>query len=154
RATLYLNFAGDYNASWGSYSNITMPAYDTDGDPTTFSATELSNIQQIWQRVAELYAPFNINVTTVDPGSYADGVALKIDIGGDSGWTSMLMGGISYVGSFSSAAAPNISFVFPAQLGNGAPVPTADAAAHEAGHEFGLQHQALWTGSTLTNDYY
>jgi hypothetical protein len=154
KATLYLNFVGDFTASWGSYSNITTPAYDIDSDPTTFSATELSNIQQIWQRVAERYAPFNINVTTVDPGSYPDGVALKVDIGGDCGWTGVLCGGISYVGSFTSPYSPNISFVFPAELGNGTPSYVGDAASHEAGHAFGLQHQAQWSGSTLTTDYY
>jgi hypothetical protein len=154
KATIYLNFGGDFTASWGSYSNITTPAYDTDGDPTTFSATELSNIQQIWQRVAERYAPFNINVTTVDPGSYADGVAMKIDIGGASDWTGVLCGGISFVGSFTDPHCPNISFVFPGELGNGTPSYVGDAAAHEAGHEFGLQHQATWTGTTLTTDYY
>jgi hypothetical protein len=154
KATLYLNFAGDFTASWGSYSNITTPGYNIDGDPTTYSATELSNIQQIWQRVAERYAPFNINVTTVDPGSFPDGVALKVDIGGDSGWTGVLCGGISYVGSFASPYSPNISFVFPAELGNGTPSYVGDAASHEAGHAFGLQHQAQWSGSTLTTDYY
>ena len=154
KATIYLNFGGDFTASWGSSSNITTPAYDTDGYPTTFSATELSNIQQIWQRVAELYDPFNVNVTTVAPTTMVKGVDMQIDIGGDSGWTGMLAGGISYVGSFTNPNLPSLSFVFPAELGNGTPSYVGDAAAHEAGHEFGLQHQATWSGATLTTDYY
>src|SRR5262245_49479218 len=34
KATLYLDFTGDTESQWGSYTNITTPAYDTDGDPT------------------------------------------------------------------------------------------------------------------------
>src|SRR5438093_13702680 len=62
-ATLYLDFNGHMQSSWGSFSNITSPAYDRDGDPTTFSATELTSINEIWTRVAEDFAPFNLNVT-------------------------------------------------------------------------------------------
>src|SRR5262249_30874645 len=82
KATLYLDFGGDFESQWGSWTNFSTPAFDTDGDPTTFSQSELNAIYDMWQAVAEDYAPFNINVTTVDPGSYADGVALKVVIGG------------------------------------------------------------------------
>ena len=67
-ATLYLDFNGDFTPSFGPYSNITTPAYDIDGNTSSFSTQELSNIQHIWSGVAEKYSPFNINVTTVDPG--------------------------------------------------------------------------------------
>src|SRR5262245_18813076 len=39
-AALYLNFVGDFVPQWAGYSNITIPAYDQDGDPTTFSDGE------------------------------------------------------------------------------------------------------------------
>src|SRR6478735_6380478 len=58
-ATIYLDFDGHTQASWGAFSNITSPAYDRDGDATTFSATELTSINDIWTRVAEDFAPFN-----------------------------------------------------------------------------------------------
>ena len=45
-----------------------MPAYSKDGDPA-FSAAELDAVQEVWARVAEDYAPFNIDVTTEDPGT-------------------------------------------------------------------------------------
>src|SRR5262249_28872900 len=31
-ATLYLNFGGDFVTNWLGYNNITIPAFDTDGD--------------------------------------------------------------------------------------------------------------------------
>src|SRR5438874_6455891 len=70
RANLYLDFNGHFDGTWGTYSNIDTPAYDIDGNPSVFSAAEQSNIYQIWQAVAEDYAPFNVNVTTVDPGNF------------------------------------------------------------------------------------
>lgn len=57
--------------NWRGWFVPATPAYDIDGDLTTFSAQELSNIQQIWAAVAEAYSPFN--VTTVDPGNWPGG---------------------------------------------------------------------------------
>src|SRR5215831_8994440 len=155
KASIYLNFTGDFTASWGSFSNITTPAYDIDGDPTTFSQTELNNITQIWQYVAEDYAPFNINVTTVQPGNMGHGFTQKVDIGGNGAWLGALAGGVSYIGSFANSAAPNISFVFPDNLGTGFPKYVADASSHEAGHSFGLYHQSQYNSSgQLIAEYY
>jgi hypothetical protein len=151
-ATLYLDFDGHYQAIWGSYSNITTAAYTIDSDATTFSTQELANIQQIWAAVAEDYAPFKINVTTVEPASFANGVALRVVVGGNGSWTGGTYGGVSYVGSFTSSS-DNVSFVFPANLGNGAPRYTADASSHEAGHAFGLNHQSKYSGTTLVESY-
>ena len=91
-ASLYLDFNGHFESVWGSYTNVTTPVYDVDGDRTTFSDLELANIRDIWTTVAEDYAPFNINVTTVEPSvlaagvpiSAANGVALRVAIGGTS----------------------------------------------------------------------
>lgn len=150
---LFLDFNGDFTSSWGSYSNITTPVYDTDGDPTTFSSGELLNIQQVWAQVAEDYAPFNINVTTVEPASFANGVGLRIDIGGNGSWAGGTYGGISYVGSFTNSIA-NVAFVFPNNLGAGAPRYVGEASSHEAGHAFGLNHQSTYDSSgAKTNEY-
>ena len=75
-ASLYLDFNGHFEPVWGSYTNITTPVYDIDGDPTTFSDAELANIRAVWETVAEDYAPFNINVTTVEPSVLAPGVPI------------------------------------------------------------------------------
>lgn len=145
-ATLYLDFNGDYESSWGSYSNINTPAYDQDGDPSTFSNAEVASITQIWRYVAEDYAPFNVNVTTVEPPSFNNGEALRVVIGGNGSWTGGTYGGVSYVDSFTNSLS-NVSFVFPANLGNGNPKYTGDASSHEAGHAFGLQHQSKYDSS-------
>ncbi len=156
-ATVYLNFAGDSLSSWLGYTNVVTPVFDTNGDPTTFSSGELTAIYQIWQDVAEDYAPFNINVTTIDPrtqAGYTGGVT-QIDIGGNGSWTGGTYGGIGQVGGFgnSSASNPVRGFVFPVNLGNGNPRYVGDASSHESGHTLGLQHQSLYSGTTKTAEY-
>src|SRR5262249_9697043 len=66
-AKLYLDFDGHFEATWGSWTNATTPAFDQDGDRSTFSDSEIASITEIWTRVSEDYAPFNVDVTTVDP---------------------------------------------------------------------------------------
>jgi hypothetical protein len=151
-ASLYLDFDGHYEASWGAYSNITQPAFDQDGDPTTFSDGELATIQTIWRYVAEDYSPFKVNVTTVQPASFANGVALRVSIGGDGSWIGPY-GGVAYVDSFTNSIS-NVVFVFPKNLANGNAKYTGEASAHESGHGFGLQHQSLYSGTTKVDEYY
>src|ERR1041384_8201925 len=71
-ATLYLDFDGNVERQWGSHTSVVTPPYDTDGNKTSFSATEVAAIREIWTRLAEDYAPFNLNVTTVPPAVIAD----------------------------------------------------------------------------------
>jgi hypothetical protein len=154
KASIWLNFAGDFQAQWGSYTNITTPAFDEDGNPSSFSSSELQSIQEIWQVVAEDYAPFNINVTTVKPANMGHGFTQQVDIGGTGAWSGGTYGGITYVGSFSSPDLPNISYVFSANLDNGNPIDTGDAISHEVGHSMGLNHQRVFNANgTLANEY-
>ncbi|MGE5611845.1 MAG: fibronectin type III domain-containing protein [Bacillota bacterium] len=153
KAQLYLDFDGEADSTWGDYSVSATPAYDRDGDATTFSSSELADIEEIWARVAEKYSPFNINVTTVNPGALTDRVALRVVIGGDGAWSDMLAGGIGYVGSFYNDS-PNTVYVFSDNLGTGEPKYIAEAAAHEAGHGFGLEHQSSYgTYGQLLEEY-
>ncbi len=152
-ASLYLNFAGDSTPLYGNYRNIITPAFDQDGDPTTFSDAELAAIQKIWSYVAEDYAPFNINVTTVPPANMAHGVTEKVDIGGTGAWTGGESGGLCYVNDFTVASVPNIAFVFSQNLAGGNPRYTGDAASHESGHGFGLNHQSQYSGTTMIAEY-
>ena len=64
-ASLYLDFDGNVERQWGNHANVVTPAYDSDNNPAAFGEAELAAIREIWARVAEDYAPFNINVTTV-----------------------------------------------------------------------------------------
>ena len=152
-AKIYLDFDGYSAMTWGSYSVTTTPAYSIDTDPNSFSTTELANIQEIWQRVSEKYSPFNVDVTTQDPGNTNNLQTVVAVIGGGGGWLGSLAGGVAYVGSFSNSA-PNQAWIFPDNLGAGFPKYVGEATAHEVGHAFGLYHQSLYSGTTLVQDYY
>jgi hypothetical protein len=149
-ATLYLDFDGDARGAqtWDTYTPGNTPAYDVDGTAGSYSTQELSNIDEIWSRVAEKYSPFNINVTTVDPLIYNNSQATRVVVGGDGAWTNESAGGISNYFSFTNAE-ENLAFVFSQNLRQtpavpGDPKKVAEAIAHEAGHGFGLYHQSIW----------
>ena len=122
---------------------IISTPFDRDGNPSSLSAAEVAEIEAVWQIVAEDYAPFNVDVTTEDPGDLAlrysgtgdSEYGVRIVISPTDEWVGNKFGGVAYVGSFRS----NIpAFVFSGNLGNFKSV--GDASSHEAGHALGLAH--------------
>src|SRR5687767_8676867 len=81
-AKLFLDFDGDVTSTWGQFAPGTTSAYDQDGLATSFSTGELASIQEIWSRVAEKYSPFNIDITTIDPGNLNNLQTAKVVFGG------------------------------------------------------------------------
>lgn len=150
---VYLDFVGAAATNWGSYSVPATPAYDTDGDATSFSSGEISQIQEVWSRVAEKYSPFNVDVTTVDPHTYPFNSVVRIVIGGDGAWAGGVYGGYSYVDGFTGTTS-NTGWVFAKNLGKGLPAYVGEATAHEAGHNFGLYHQSTYDSSGNKIDEY
>ncbi len=160
-AAIYLDFDGHFEPTWLSYTNITTPAYDSDGDPTAFGDLDEANIRAIWARAAEDFAPFNIDVTTVEPAVLAPGVpsanankkALRVAIGGNSAdWYGNGYGGVGAYNSFTNATA-NVCFVFTNGNGNRATW-VGDTASHEAGHSFGLRHQSSYDANGVETSEY
>ena len=157
---IYLDFDGHvttgmhWNSSYNNGEDIVTPPYSTDGNVSSFSTTELQNIQHMWQRVAEDFAPFDVDVTTQDPG--VEGLrrtsttdvyyGIRVCIGGSSTEWYGSAGGVAGLSSFRSGL-DSPCFVFPAQLGNGNKKYVADAISHEVGHTLGLHHDGV-TGGT------
>lgn len=162
-ATLFLDFDGVTYGNWSGAAVGASPAYTADADASSWTAQELSNIASIWRRVAEKYSPFNINVTTVDPGHYTAGQVARVVIGGNGSWLGANPGGgVAAVGGFKMGGDGTTSWVFSANFGNSSTTTAntnwntavGEAAAHEAGHMFGLLHQSRYdTSGNLVTIY-
>ncbi len=150
--TIYLDFNSHttsgtwWNSSFNGGTAFTTPAFSVDGT-AAFSDAELERIQLIWQRVTEDFAPFNVNVTTQDPGTAAivksgSGDAnwgVRVVVGGSySDWFGDSAGGVAYLNTFGSSLDMGV-FVFSNNLSNGEKS-TAEAISHEVGHALGLSH--------------
>ena len=73
---IYLDFDG-HMIMWRG-EEFYYDAWNMEGDDTSFSDTERTIIQLTWQSVAEDFLPFDLNVTTEDPG-----VEALMNTGGD-----------------------------------------------------------------------
>ena len=149
-AKIFLDFNGHTTSGtyWNTYynggANIVTPAYSIDADTATFSTTEIANIEQIWKRVAEDYAPFNVDVTTIDPGNLNSTYNTRAVIGGSwDQWYGSPAGGVAWLTSWQWNNDTPV-FVFEENLANGDPKSTAEAVSHEVGHSLGLNHQSTY----------
>lgn len=165
--TIYLDFDGGTASAtaWHvSYpaTPTTQPAWDLDGNPAVFNDAERTAIQTVWAAVAEDYAPFDVDVTTADPGA----AGIFRSSAADTAFGSHVLitpsaaahdaicggcGGVAYINVFDTvngngngAAGDGYGYmqpawVFPQQLGN-SPKNIAEAVSHEVGHNFGLRH--------------
>src|SRR5688500_10264829 len=86
--SIYLDFNGHFQATWNrtdsgqQYTNVSAGAFNIDNTAGISDAEALA-IRKIWETVADDYAPFNVNVTTVVPASFANGVAVRVVMAGD-----------------------------------------------------------------------
>ena len=157
---IFLDFDGHVitGTDWNNTSGVTTytaQPFSTDTDYANYLDTEQAIIKRVWQRVAEDYAPFDVNVTTKAPATFnTRTIRCVITRNTDAAGVAMPSsgaGGVAYVGVFatSSMAYYSPAFVYHNNLSNNESY-IAEAAAHECGHNLGLSHD----GTTAPADYY
>lgn len=124
--------------------------------PIVCGAAGLNNqqITEIFNRVAEDYRPFNLNITTDSTKFLAAPVnrRMRVVITVSSSWYGSA-GGVAYTGSFTWGD-DTPCFVFSALLGYNVKY-VSEATAHEAGHTLGMYHQAYYDANCAKiTDYY
>lgn len=163
RRLIYLDFDGHllsgtaWNASRSNGADIVCPQWDIDGNPAAFGDGERTAIQQIWQRVAEDFLPFDVDVTTEYPGEAAitrsstadEAYGMRVLVSPISSYFGNY-GGFAYIGAFDDVGDYyKPALVFPEKLAHGEKY-IGEACAHETGHTVGLSHD----GTTNGVEYY
>jgi PKD repeat protein len=162
--TIYLDFDGHTatGTAWSTATPIVAPAFDLGGDVAVFDNNELTSIISIWNRVAEDYIEFDVDITTEQPTldallrtNSADttyGTRVVITKSGTVSCSGC--GGIAYTGVISNVNNNTYqpAWVFQQALANNEKY-IAEAISHEAGHTIGLFHDGQKVGTT-TNAYY
>lgn len=140
-ATIFLDFDGHYvqGTVWNGGNPINCaPANMTD-----------AQITEAFYRVAEDYRPFFVNVTT-DSTVFRNAplnMRIRVIVTATNGWYPGV-GGVAYVGSFSSGD-DTPCFVFSEALGN-SPKMVGECCSHESGHTIGLSHQSKYASDCTT----
>ncbi len=134
-ATIFIDFDGHtlIGSSWNNGNRLDCaPALLNDAQKT-----------EIFNRVAEDYRPFNVNITT-DSTVFLSAPLnrrMRVIVTPTSSW-SPGVGGIAYIGSFVWGD-DTPAFVFSDRLNN-SPKYIGECVTHESGHTVGLAHQSAW----------
>lgn len=151
---VYLDFNGHTfsNTAWGAGTFVAV-AFSTDTDRANFSDSERTAIINIWHRVAEDLAPFDIDVTTEEPASF-NSTTGRVIITEDTDANGVAMpsaggGGVAYVNVFGASNYHTYyspAIVYADNLGPNVDTYIAEASSHEFGHNLGLSHDGTTAG--------
>ncbi len=150
--SVFVDFGGGVisDTAWNTTAGIAAwnaRPYDLDNKPGSYNAIEIAAMAEIWQRISEDFAPFNVDVTTEAPASASAGtVRIMITRSVDDNKQSLpepASGSVAYMNitGFSLAGYYSPALVYYNNLPS--PASIAEASSHAAGHLYGLSHDSL-----------
>lgn len=162
---IYLDFNGHtvtgmaWNTAAGAPAAFVCLPFDKDGNASTFSPAEQATIVNIWERVAEDFRAFDVNVTTEEPTAFTNTTARALitadsDANGVANPSSASASGVAYVGVFGRsnyASSYAVSFAYHTGLSDGY---LAVVISHELGHNMGLSHDGTLNADGSKKDEY
>ena len=155
--TIFIDFDGAVisDTAWNNDTGVKAwdaRPYDTDKKPKSFSASEVSAMADIWRRIAEDYAPFEVDVTTEDPGRAKPDTAWVLvthsEHRGKQPLPAADSSSVAYMNVFGFS---HTSYYSPAMVyynNLDAPDVIAGAASHNVGHMLGLSHDTPSTSAS------
>ncbi len=155
--TIFVDFDGARisGKAWNNQARVTSwdaKPYDTDGKPKSFDASEISSMAEIWERISEDFAPFDVDVTTEDPVTYGQNVVWVLVTDSEPRSKQPLpspeAGSATYMNTFGFSHTAYFSPTFIYHNNLGATGFIAEASSHSIGHIMGLSHDTtLGTGT-------
>lgn len=159
---IYMDFDGHTvtGTNWNTAANggnpFTMLSWSMDATRTAFTTVELDKIIVLWRMVAEDFMPFDVDVTTEDPGA----AAFIYSGAGDTNWGMRALcgppptvsnaaffagiGGVAFLNSFKSNVDVTC-FVFNGDSSGTPESSLPTTVSHEVGHTLGLSHDGTAT---------
>lgn len=147
KKVIYLDFDGQVVSGTGWNGGQAVNAM-----PSTKSAVEITTI---FQRIAEDYRPFDVNITTdsLRFNAATPNTRIRVIFTPTSNWYGSA-GGVAFLGSFNWGGTPGTPcWVFEDKLGYSVKN-MAEAAAHEVGHTLTLRHQSSYTSNCVKTEYH
>jgi hypothetical protein len=146
---IFLDFDGHVHDGNDGWSSFTAKPFNPSGNDAqvmspTFSNSEQTAIGLVWQRIAEDFAPFNVDVTTEEPSSFHNNVCHCLITSRSAhrgGMPAQDAGGVAYLDIFGTSFNADYSpaLVYYDNLGSQEDY-ISEAASHEIGHNMGLSY--------------
>jgi len=144
---VHLDFDGFtiQNTAWNVNKDPIIEAAPYRNESLPFVLKTRDEIFEIWCGIAEDFMPFDLDVTTIDPGIINATTGKILFTPNDGfGLESCDCGGVAYVGHWGTT---NMSYVQPALVFTTTTRSALEAGSHELGHNLGLIHDGNSTSS-------
>jgi len=167
---IFLDFDGahvkntDWNTTGRALNPLPFDPSENDDPPTeaNFTQDELNRIFEIWHRISEDYAPFDLDITTEEPAVFTSTTGHVVFTHFRDANNRLMpgysAGGIGFIDVFGTAdyvSKTSPAFVYYTNLSvgaNGEPTYNAEVGSHEIGHNLGLSHDGTG-GSSYYNGH-